>query len=88
MTPLLISRFLLNLRQLREPEGTGTHEISNSRFSVPAFRVPTLASIAGNMGEDLRHGPTPDEGDDQGDEEMDGDIDESAENSAVLRAER
>ncbi len=55
---------------------------------MPAFRVPTLASIAGNMGEDLRHGPTPDEGDDQGDEEMDGDIDESAENSAVLRAER
>ncbi|THG97992.1 hypothetical protein EW026_g4106 [Hermanssonia centrifuga] len=56
LNPILICRFLLNLRQLdiAGSEDT-THEPSNSRFSVPGFRVPTLASIIGNMGEDLNY---------------------------------
>ncbi len=31
-------------------------EAFNSLFSVPGFRVPSLASIVRNMGEDLEHG--------------------------------
>ncbi|PSR76364.1 hypothetical protein PHLCEN_2v8504 [Hermanssonia centrifuga] len=57
--PILISRFLLNLRQVgasQDPQNTTV-----SRFSIPALRVPTLASSAlGNMGEDLDHGYTGD----------------------------
>lgn len=53
MTPILISRFLLNLRQLGESEPVSVY---NSRFSIPGFRVQTLRSIIGNMGEDLDHG--------------------------------
>ncbi|THG93501.1 hypothetical protein EW026_g7750 [Hermanssonia centrifuga] len=56
LIPILISRFLLNLRQLGEPENE-TQSRFNSRFSIPGFRVPTLASIVGDMGADLDHGP-------------------------------
>ncbi|PSR80108.1 hypothetical protein PHLCEN_2v6809, partial [Hermanssonia centrifuga] len=55
MQPILISRFLLNLRQVGSPE-IDSQEAFNSQFSVPGFRVPSLASIVGNMGEDLEHG--------------------------------
>ncbi|THG98405.1 hypothetical protein EW026_g3782 [Hermanssonia centrifuga] len=55
LEPILISRFLLNLRQVGSPE-IDSQEAFNSRFSVPGFRVPSLASIIGNMGEDLDHG--------------------------------
>ncbi|PSR75261.1 hypothetical protein PHLCEN_2v9227 [Hermanssonia centrifuga] len=59
--PILISRFLLNLRQVGvevDPVNS-TQDASTSRFSGPGFRVPTLESIlmVGNMGEDLDHGP-------------------------------
>ncbi|THG98181.1 hypothetical protein EW026_g3951 [Hermanssonia centrifuga] len=57
LTPILISRFLLNLRQLGEPENE-TQSRFNSRVSIPGFRVPTLESVVGNMGADLDHGPT------------------------------
>ncbi|THG94849.1 hypothetical protein EW026_g6701 [Hermanssonia centrifuga] len=67
LTPILISRFLLNLRQLGEPENE-TQSRFNSRFSVPGFRVPTLESIVGNMGADLYHGPA---------EEVDGEVKEA-----------
>ncbi|PSS32238.1 hypothetical protein PHLCEN_2v2007 [Hermanssonia centrifuga] len=53
--PILISRFLLNLRQIGSPE-IDSREVFNSQFSIPGFRVPSLASIVGNMGEDLDHG--------------------------------
>ena len=32
-----------------------------SRFSIPNFRVPTLASIVGDMDQSLEHGPSPEE---------------------------
>ncbi|PSS30996.1 hypothetical protein PHLCEN_2v2465 [Hermanssonia centrifuga] len=67
LTPILISRFLLNLRQLGEPENE-TQSRFNSRFSVPGFRVPTLESIVGNMGADLYHGSA---------EEVDGEVEEA-----------
>ncbi|THG93780.1 hypothetical protein EW026_g7554 [Hermanssonia centrifuga] len=54
MQPILISRFLLNLRQVGSPE-IDSQEAFHSQFSVPGFRVPSLASIVGNMGEDLEH---------------------------------
>ncbi len=56
MTPILISRFLLNLRQLGEPENE-TQTSFKSRLSIPGFRVPTSASIVDSMGADLDHGP-------------------------------
>ncbi|PSS06639.1 hypothetical protein PHLCEN_2v3595 [Hermanssonia centrifuga] len=59
LTPILISRFLLNLRQLGEPENESQSRF-NSRVSIPGFRVPTLESIVGNMGADLDHGPAED----------------------------
>ncbi|THG93977.1 hypothetical protein EW026_g7398 [Hermanssonia centrifuga] len=57
LQPILTSRFLLNLRQAGEPKNE-TNETFNSRFTVPGFRVPTLASIIDNIGEDLDHGLT------------------------------
>ncbi|PSR75647.1 hypothetical protein PHLCEN_2v8938 [Hermanssonia centrifuga] len=58
LTPILISRFLLNLRQLTDhANDTNSALVFNSRFTVPGFRVPTLSDIVGNLGEDLDHGP-------------------------------
>ncbi|PSR83275.1 hypothetical protein PHLCEN_2v5779 [Hermanssonia centrifuga] len=67
LTPILISRFLLNLRQLGEPENE-TQSRFNFRFSIPGFRVPTLESIVGNMGADLDHGPAGEVDDDEAEE--------------------
>ncbi|PSR70887.1 hypothetical protein PHLCEN_2v13249 [Hermanssonia centrifuga] len=48
LQPILISRFLLNLRQVgREHE---TNDIFTSRLSVLGFRVPTLPSMVADMG--------------------------------------
>ncbi|PSS32229.1 hypothetical protein PHLCEN_2v1998 [Hermanssonia centrifuga] len=64
LQPILISRFLLNLRQVGSPE-IDSQEAFNSQFSVPGFRVPSLASIVGNMGNDLEHGDLAEEVDDE-----------------------
>ncbi|THG92814.1 hypothetical protein EW026_g8222 [Hermanssonia centrifuga] len=61
---ILISRFLLNLRQVGSPE-IDSQEAFNSQFSVPGFRVPSLSSIVGNMGEDLDHGGPAEEVEDE-----------------------
>ena len=55
LQPILISRFLINLREAHQPEGS-TSAGHFSRFSAPNFRVPTIASIVGDMGEPLAHG--------------------------------
>ncbi|THG93194.1 hypothetical protein EW026_g7975, partial [Hermanssonia centrifuga] len=60
LQPILISRFLLNLRQVGSPE-IDSQEAFNSQFSLPGFRVPSLASIVRNMGEDLEHSGPPEE---------------------------
>ncbi|THG94888.1 hypothetical protein EW026_g6666 [Hermanssonia centrifuga] len=66
LEPILISRFLLNLRQVgvEVDPVNNTQDASASRFSVPRFRVTPLESIlmVGNMGEDLDHGPAELEG--------------------------
>ncbi|THH00340.1 hypothetical protein EW026_g2176 [Hermanssonia centrifuga] len=62
--PILISRFLLNLRQVGSPE-IDSQEAFNSQFSVPGFRIPSLASIIGNMGEDLDYGGLAEEVEDE-----------------------
>ncbi|THG98849.1 hypothetical protein EW026_g3415 [Hermanssonia centrifuga] len=61
--PILTSRFLLNLCQVAGSPEIDSQEAFNSRFSVPRFRVPSLASIIGNMGEDLDHSGTAEEDD-------------------------
>ncbi|PSR72101.1 hypothetical protein PHLCEN_2v12016 [Hermanssonia centrifuga] len=61
LEPIFISRFLLNLRNLRERRNeiqdafVGNSPSSISRFHVPRFRVPTLASVIGDIGEELDH---------------------------------
>ncbi len=74
MAPILISRFLLNLRQLGAPQNE-TQSRFNSRFSIPGFRVPTLESIVGNMGADLDHGPGKEPGVDEETEDVDDHVD-------------
>ncbi|THG94788.1 hypothetical protein EW026_g6748 [Hermanssonia centrifuga] len=69
LSPILVSRFLLNLRQLGEPQNE-TQSHFNSRFSIPGFRVPTLESVIGNMGADLDHGPAEEAIMDGGDAEV------------------
>ncbi len=57
LTPILISRYLLNLRQLGEPKNdTPSH--FDSQFSIPNFRVPTSNSVIEPMGADLDYTPT------------------------------
>ncbi|PSS16473.1 hypothetical protein PHLCEN_2v3248 [Hermanssonia centrifuga] len=70
-TPILISRFLLNLRQLGEPEDEIQSRF-NSQFSISGFRVPTLEGIVGNMGADLDHGPAEEVDDEAGEADIDG----------------
>ncbi|KAJ3553607.1 hypothetical protein NM688_g3520 [Phlebia brevispora] len=51
---VILSRFLLNLRQIDAPE-VGSSPGHVSRFSVPNFRMPTVPSIIGNLGEPLAY---------------------------------
>lgn len=60
VTAVLISRFLLNLRQVNE-DSAGGASVNFSQFSAPAFRIPE--SIIGNLGEELEHGPLESEAD-------------------------
>lgn len=55
--PILLSRFLINLRQASEPEDESAMQCF-SRFSVPAeFRVHTAINrVVGNIGEFLQFG--------------------------------
>ncbi|EKM51647.1 uncharacterized protein PHACADRAFT_199151 [Phanerochaete carnosa HHB-10118-sp] len=55
MPSVLISRFILNLRQLSQTDSTeSTADVDRfSRFSVPNFRVPS--DLLGNIGEPLDH---------------------------------
>lgn len=50
--PILISRFLINLRR---SAGTYDHA-TGSDFSAPRFRTSVVATVVGDMGEPLQHG--------------------------------
>lgn len=50
---LLLSRFIINLRQIDSPgSDTSAHQHS-SRFSVANFRMPNMDDVVGNLGEPL-----------------------------------
>ncbi|KAJ3536623.1 hypothetical protein NM688_g6811 [Phlebia brevispora] len=51
---IMISRFLINLRQVDSTESIEAPRFS--QFSVPNFRVPTIPDIIGNLGEPLVDG--------------------------------
>ncbi|KAJ3554683.1 hypothetical protein NM688_g2980 [Phlebia brevispora] len=51
---LVVSRFLINLRQVDSPTCNDVSRFSN--FSAPNFRVPSLPDIIGNLGERLADG--------------------------------
>lgn len=53
VTPILISRFLLNLRQV-DNRYLETENYHTSHFSIPQFRIQK-STVLGNMGEDLDH---------------------------------
>ncbi len=55
----------------------------NSRFSVSGLRVPTLASVIGNMGEHLDHGPV-EEVEDEPNDVADGPLAEEMVTSEVI----
>ena len=54
MTPILISRFLLNLRQLRNPasEPSGDHFVVST--AIGSFATPSM--VIGNLGQPLDYG--------------------------------
>lgn len=59
--PILISRFLINLRQVASPDSKTAMQ-NFSQFSVPGFRVPaSIDRVVGNMGESLEFGNHDDE---------------------------
>lgn len=52
--PILVNRFMLNLRQIDSKNST--HTIGRlSRFSAPQFHATVASSIFGNFGEPLEH---------------------------------
>ncbi|KAJ3553603.1 hypothetical protein NM688_g3519 [Phlebia brevispora] len=48
---VILSRFLVNLHQVDYPDTGSTVRFSN--FSIPNFRMPTILTIIGNLGEPL-----------------------------------
>ena len=66
MTPslpsILLQRFLINLRRA-DLEHVPADASRVSQFSIPAFRVPTIDGVVGNLGEPLIFG-SPEEIDD------------------------
>ncbi|KAJ3559716.1 hypothetical protein NM688_g167 [Phlebia brevispora] len=48
---IILSRFLINLRRINVPESGSAARFS--RFSLPNFRMPSIPSIIGNLGEPL-----------------------------------
>lgn len=53
---LLLSRFIINLRQVDSPGTNTSTDQHPSRFSIPNFRVPTMDEVVGNLGEPLEFG--------------------------------
>ena len=50
---MLISRFLLNLRQADNTSPNSSALADFSLFSMPGFRVPMSRSVVGNLGQPL-----------------------------------
>lgn len=50
---ILLSRFIINLRQADAPATNPSDNSPPSRFSIPNFRMPTLDDVVGNLGEPL-----------------------------------
>ncbi|KAJ3553519.1 hypothetical protein NM688_g3566 [Phlebia brevispora] len=57
MQPILISRFIVNLRKVNSPPADQSMATMRfSRFTMPNFHVPTMDNVVGNLGEPLEHG--------------------------------
>ena len=50
---VLLSRFIINLRQVDTPTTNASTNQHRSRISSPNFRVPTIDEVVGNLGEPL-----------------------------------
>ena len=65
MQCILINRFILNLRRAgTESNQLGTSAIDPARSFSLHFRLPTVATVIGDMDQPLEHGAMTDEGDD------------------------
>ena len=53
LTPILITRFILNLRQVDQLVSISGKDMSFNQLSMPSFLVPE-SRITGNIGEDLQ----------------------------------
>ena len=49
----MISRFILNLRQVNDPGPLSSDNMDLSRLSMPAFAI-SESRVTGNLGEDLQ----------------------------------
>ena len=49
----MLSRFLINLRQLDASQSTSRSNVHSSRISALNFRMPTADDVVGNLGEPL-----------------------------------
>ncbi|KAJ3557763.1 hypothetical protein NM688_g1289 [Phlebia brevispora] len=59
LQPILISRFLTNLRRLDAHDNASAAAENLSQFSAPNFRFPTLQSVTGDLGQPLDHDARP-----------------------------
>lgn len=50
---ILLSRFIINLRQVDSPDIGPSANPQLSYFSTPNFRMPTMDEVVGNLGEPL-----------------------------------
>ena len=50
---VLLSRFIINLRQVDTPSTNATTGAHRSRMASPNFRVPTMDEVVGNLGAPL-----------------------------------
>lgn len=71
LPPVLLSRFIINLRQVDSPGTNPSVNQRSSRFSIPNFHMPNMDDVVGNLGQPLDFAEY--RMDDEGDAQNDGD---------------
>ena len=55
LPPVLLSRFIINLRQVDSPSTNPSVNQRSSRFSIPNFHMPNMDDVVGNLGGCVHH---------------------------------
>ena len=82
LIPILLSRFIINLRQVGTSATIPSDNRHPSRFSIPNLRMPTLDGVVGNFGEPLDFVEYRIEDDEDGEHDAAVQIDEENSNAA------